>query len=173
MERKKSQEHLRNIVLTAVLAAMVYVLTAFVKIPTPQGYIHIGDGIIYLAAALLPTPYAMAAGASGAGMSDYLSGYAMWVLPTMIIKALSASLFTASRPTVINRHNGIALLPAVTVSVVGYYFASVILYGDWGAALAAVPTNCIQGTASAALFFCLGLSLDRLGLKKRLLASAC
>ena len=43
MERKKRSEHLRYLVLTAIFAAMVYVLTAFVKIPTHQGYIHVGD----------------------------------------------------------------------------------------------------------------------------------
>ena len=89
MQRKRNNDGIKYLVLTAVLAAMVYVLTAFVRIPTHQGYIHVGDGIIYLAAALLPMPYAMLCGAVGAGLSDYLAGYAIWVLPTVIIKALS------------------------------------------------------------------------------------
>lgn len=170
MERKKSQEHLRNLVLTAVFAAMVYVLTAFLKIPTHQGYIHVGDGIIYLAAAILPTPYAMAAGAIGAGLSDYLSGYAMWVLPTMIIKAVTAAVFTYKKDTIVHVRNIIALVPAILICVGGYYFASVILYGDWGAALADVPTNFIQGISSSALFIFLGLALDRMDFKKRFLS---
>ena len=73
MERNKQQEHLKYLVLAAIFSAMVYVLTAFVRIPTHQGYIHVGDGIIYIAAALLPLPYAMLTGAIGAGLSDYLS----------------------------------------------------------------------------------------------------
>ena len=51
MQRKRNNDGIKYLVLTAVLAAMVYVLTAFVRIPTHQGYIHVGDGIIYLAAA--------------------------------------------------------------------------------------------------------------------------
>ena len=86
MERSKRSEHLRYLVLTAIFSAMVYVLTSFVRIPTHQGYIHVGDGMIYLAAAMLPWPYAMLTGAIGAGMSDYLAGYPLWVLPTIIIK---------------------------------------------------------------------------------------
>ena len=45
------QENIKNMAITAMFAAMVYVLTAFVHIPTHQGYVHVGDGIIYLSAA--------------------------------------------------------------------------------------------------------------------------
>lgn len=169
MERKKEQEHLKYLVLSAIFCAMVYVLTAFVRIPTHQGYIHVGDGIIYIAAALLPLPYAVLTGAIGAGLSDYLSGYPMWVLPTVIIKALTVLSFSHSKATIINKRNIIALLPAFILCVGGYYFSAAILYGDWGVALIDIPTNCIQSAASAALFIFLGLSLDKAGFKKRFL----
>ncbi len=170
MDRKKNQEHLKNVVLAAMFGAMVYVLTAFLKIPTHQGYIHIGDGMIYLAAALLPFPYAMAAGAVGAGLSDFLSGYTMWVLPTAVIKAVTVFAFTRKKETIINTRNLIGIVPAIIICVAGYYFASVILYGDFGAALADIPTNCIQGVGSAVLFVFLGFALDRMEFKKRFLA---
>lgn len=170
MERRKSQEHLQNLVLAAVLSSMVYVLTAFLKIPTHQGYIHIGDGIIYLAATVLPLPYAMAVGAVGAGLSDYLSGYAVWVLPTVIIKALTAAAFTVKKDNIINARNIIGIVPAAVICVAGYYIASVILYGDFGAALSDVPTNIVQSVSSAALFIFLGLALDRMDFKKRFLS---
>ncbi len=170
MERKKRQEHLKNMVLTAMFAAMVYVLTAFLKIPTHQGYIHVGDGMIYLAAALLPTPYAMAAGALGAGLSDYLSGYPMWVLPTVIIKALTVLAFSRKNEKIIHPRNLIGMAPAVLFCVGGYYLASAVMYGDFGVALADVPTNIIQGVASSVLFVLLGLALDRMEFKKRFIA---
>ncbi len=168
MDRTRRSVHLKNVVLTAVFAAIVYVLTAFLKVPTHQGYIHIGDGVIMLAAALLPMPYAMAAGAIGAGLSDFLSGYAMWVLPTVIIKVLTAAVFTSRKNTIINKRNMIAVVPAFIICVAGYYLASAVLYGDLAVALADVPTNCIQSGASLALFVFLGLSLDKVGFKKRL-----
>lgn len=169
MQRTKVQEHLKNMILTALFAAMVYVVTAFVKIPTHQGYIHIGDGIIYIAAALLPAPYAMAAGAIGGGLSDYLSGYAVWVLPTVLIKAAQAALFTSKRATVMNRRNITAIILAAFVCIGGYYLAGGIMYGNFAAALADVPTNLIQSTASAALFVFLGVVLDRMDFKKHIL----
>lgn len=169
MERRKKQEHLKNLVLAAIFAAMVYVLTAFLKIPTHQGYIHVGDGIIYLAASLLPLPYAMAAGAVGAGLSDYLSGYPMWVLPTIVIKMLTVVAFTYHKETIVNKRNLLALLPAAVLCVGGYYLASAMLYGDFGAAVADVPTNLIQSAASSALFVFLGVALDKMSFKKRFL----
>lgn len=167
MERKRKQEHLKNLMLAAIFAAMVYVLTSFLKIPTHQGYIHVGDGIIYLAAALLPWPYAMAAGAIGAGLSDYLSGYPMWILPTVIIKVLTVVAFTNHRDTIINKRNMFAMIPAAVLCVGGYYLASAILYGDFGAAVADIPTNFIQSISSGALFVFLGLALDKMSFKKR------
>lgn len=172
MQRKRNNDGIKYLVLTAVLAAMVYVLTAFVRIPTHQGYIHVGDGIIYLAAALLPMPYAMLCGAVGAGLSDYLAGYAIWVLPTVIIKALSVVAFSKNNANIITKRNIAALIPGALLCVGGYYFSAVIIYGDWAAALTDIPTNCIQTAASAALFVFLGLSLDRMSFKKRFFSDA-
>ena len=174
MERKKSQEHLKNLILAALFAAMVYIMTAFVHIPTHQGYVHIGDGIIYLAAALLPTPYAIGSAAVGAGLSDYLSGYPHWVLPTMIIKALTAAVFTHKKETIINKRNLIGIAPAIIICVGGYFLAGALLKWVAGSdlssamivSLADIPSNIIQGVGSAVLFVLLGTALDKSGVKR-------
>lgn len=64
---KNSTKHIQLLCVTGLFAAMIYVLTAWLHIPTGAGYTHAGDGLIYLAASMLPTPYARAAGAIGAG----------------------------------------------------------------------------------------------------------
>jgi len=166
MQRTKTREHLKNMLLTALFGAMVYVVTAFVRIPTHQGYIHVGDGIIYIAASILPLPYAMAAGAIGGGMSDYLSGYAAWVLPTVVIKAAQAALFRSNRSKIVTKRNITALVLASFVCIGGYYLAGGIMYGDFLTALSDVPTNFIQSMASAVLFVFLGNVLDRMDFKK-------
>ena len=78
--------------MTGLFAAMIYVLTAWLHIPTGAGYTHAGDGLIYLAASMLPTPYAMAAGAIGAGLADGLSGFVVWLPGTIVIKGYNCSL---------------------------------------------------------------------------------
>ncbi len=166
MERKKSQEHLKNVLMTALFAAMIYVVTSFVKIPTYQGYIHIGDGIMYLAAALLPAPYSIAAAAIGGGLADYLSGFAVWVLPTVLIKSAEAAMFTSKENKIVNRHNIIAVILSSVVCVAGYYLAEGILYGNFVSALASIPTNLIQAVGSAVLFIFVGMSLDKTDIRK-------
>ena len=62
----------KRLVITAIMAAMVTLMTAYIcHVPTGinEGYIHFGDALIYIAAAILPAPYAMAAGAIGGGMA--------------------------------------------------------------------------------------------------------
>ena len=166
MERRKSQEHLKYIMITALFAAMIYVVTSFVKIPTYQGYIHVGDGMMYLAAALLPAPYAIAAAAIGGGMADYLSGFAVWVLPTVLIKSAEAALFTSKNSKTVCKHNIIAVILSSVVCIGGYYLAEGLIYGNFTAALASIPTNLIQVIGSAVLFVFLGMSLDKTGFKK-------
>ncbi len=51
-------EKLRLLVTTGLFAALIYVFTAYLHIPSGAGYTHAGDGLIYLAACILPTPYA-------------------------------------------------------------------------------------------------------------------
>ena len=90
--RKKNT---RLLCVAAIFTALVFVVTAYLHIPTNNGYIHVGDGIIYLAACLLPWPYAIAVGACGALLADCLTGFAVWAPASVIIKALTALLFTA------------------------------------------------------------------------------
>ena len=64
---------MRYVTLTGLMAAMIALMTAYIcHIPTGinGGYIHFGDSLIYIAAALLPTPYAHASAAIGGGLAD-------------------------------------------------------------------------------------------------------
>ena len=87
----------RNVILVGLLAAMVGVATTFLHVPiVGGGYVHMGDTVIYLAAALLPTPYAMAAAAVGAGLADLLVA-PMWAPFTVVIKAAMVRLYGKAR----------------------------------------------------------------------------
>lgn len=79
-----------DITITAMMAALVFVGTYFFKFPTLFGYTHLGDCMIILTVCLFGTKKGAIAGAIGAGLSDLLGGYAVWVIPTMAFKALWA-----------------------------------------------------------------------------------
>ncbi len=162
----KSDIKLRYITLAGLFAALIALFTAYIlHIPAgPNGYIHLGDALIYLAAALLPTPYAMAAGAIGGGLADLLTA-PMWAPATVIIKILIVIPFTSKHNKLLAKRNLIAPVIAMLITIIGYYFAELILYGKETAFLVSVTSNSIQGLGSAAVFYILGAALDKAGIK--------
>lgn len=160
-----SHEKLRLMAKTAMMTALVCLLTATLHIPSGHGYIHLGDAMIYLAAALLPAPYAIFAAALGGGMADLISGYAMYILPTMIIKGLLAgtcSLIGGSRLCCLARI--ISALICCVITTVGYWITEVLLYqGDiWAQFWITLPGNLTQSIGSAVVFAVCAAALDRL-----------
>lgn len=86
------QSKIFTLVYTALLTALVFLATSIIKVPVPftNGYIHVGDSIIFIAALVLNWPYAAFAAGVGSALADYMGGYYYWVLPTLIIKAIMA-----------------------------------------------------------------------------------
>ena len=158
--------------MAGVFTALVFVVTAYLHIPTNNGYIHIGDGIIYLAACLLPWPYAMVVGAGGALLADCLTGFAIWAPASVIIKALTALLFSSKKDSIINFRNSIALLPAALLCAGGYYLYEVLLYGNFIVPLAGIPASLTQSVASSIIFVVAGLSLDKMKIKSGLIVGS-
>ena len=169
----------KNMLLAGLLGAMVLFTTAYIlhiPIGSSGGYIHLGDTMVYMAAALLPTPYAMAAAAIGGGLADVLSGAAAWALPTVIIKAIMVLPFTAKKPTFLCVRNLLAPLAAGAVGIGGYFVAECVLVrlagSTWAAAAvgaaASILPNGMQEIAGAVAFLALGAAMDRLGVKERL-----
>ena len=161
-------QSLRRLCQSAVLAAVIFVFTAYLHVPTFNGYTHIGDAFLFLAASLLPPGYAAAAGAVGAGLADLLSGYGVWAPATLFIKAATALFFTAKAPTLLCRRNCVALVPAYLLCAGGYYFYESVITGNFVAPAAGIIGYTIQIALSALVYVALGRALDRMGLKQRL-----
>lgn len=168
-----SGKKIRYIVLTGLFAALIYLFTSIFKIPTGNGYTHAGDGLIFLAASVLPMPYAMAAGAIGGALADALTSYYIWIPATIIIKAVTAMFFTSKKDTIINVRNLSGLISSLILCVVGYgFYEGTIMAGklSWQAiviAFAQTPFYCLQIAVSSVLYVILGISLDKLKLKKK------
>lgn len=166
MKRKS----LMSVVLAALFAALILLVTAYaLHIPTGlnEGYIHLGDTVIYVAASLLPLPYGMAAAALGGALADILSGAVVWAPFTAAIKALMVLPFTSRRATLFCHRNGWAVGVAGLIGVAGYFVSGTVLYG-FGAAVVEILPNLIQEAAGGALYVVLALALDRAKIKNRL-----
>lgn len=144
----------------ALIAAIIFVMTSFLKLPTATGYVHLGDAAVCLAAVLLPQPLALVTAALGAGLADLAAGYPMWILPTAIIKAAMTLSFTSKKEKLLSTRNFIALGAAVIINAAGYYLAGSIIYGDFAVSLSEIPTNLLQGACGAVLCALLCAFLD-------------
>lgn len=186
MKRNRQTRFLQQIVLASLFAAMTTVLTFYIKIPAHNGYIHLGDSMIYLAASFLPTPLAMICAGLGGMLADALGGYTLYMLPTFIIKALLVLPFNRKSDKILTKRNTFALLIASFITIVGYYVAEVVLvsvsatngFGHfceyifssvaWSSALYCIPGNIIQAVGSAIIFILLGAALDKIKIKDKI-----
>lgn len=149
---------------TAAFAAIICLSIAFIpSIPAGNGYIHVGDSVIYLAASVLPFPFGLAAASIGGAMADLMKGYVAYVLPTAIIKPLNALCFlpAATGGRIITVRSIAASVLSGLVTVIGYYLTEVVLYGNPAAQLATLPANAVQAGASCLIFILIGLALDK------------
>ena len=163
----KPKEHIKSIVFTALFAAMITVMTAYVcHIQTATGYIHFGDGLIFLAACFLPKGYGVAAAAIGGGVADLLT-YPSWTLPTIIIKGLMALPFSNKSTKILTARNLISMGIAVVINTVGYFVAGAIFAGNFTTPIADIPSSLIQDAGSIVIFVVVAFALEKTGLKKQ------
>ena len=175
--KTKHSEHTLHIVIAAMFAAMIAVMTAYVQIKTPTGgYVHLGDSMIYLAASFLPLPYAMAAAAVGGGIADLLV-YPETIIYTVVIKALNAVFFSSKSDKILTKRNAIMTIPSGLVTVIGYSISKLIrqlLLGNTMQValidgIRKIPENSIQAVASAIIFILVATAFDKADIKKRML----
>jgi uncharacterized membrane protein len=164
----------RQIVMTAMFAALTLLATFIIKIQTPTfGYIHLGDAFVLLSGFFLgPFLGGLAAGI-GSALSDLLGGYAIWVPGTFAIKyftAFVAAFVFGALTKKGTRKNfrvpGIVLSGVIgeIVMVAGYFFYNVVIIGAteggfgaagvgaaFSASLAEVPFNIVQGVVGIVL----------------------
>lgn len=142
----------QKIVISSLFAALICVATMLIKIPSPlKGYINLGDGIVLLAAWILPLPYGLVAAGLGSALADLFSGYVAYAPATFIIKALMAvvayscyALFVKKAKSMVSRvFSGIL---SEFVMILGYFLFEGVLYG-FVPSLVNIPANAVQAVA--------------------------
>ncbi len=130
-----------------------------------------GDSFLYLAASLLPAPFAVAAGGIGEALSDLLTGGAVYAIPTIAIKCAMVLCFTSAGKKIVIKRNIAAAVFAGLICIAGYYFTEVILYRSLISPLVNIPANLIQAGSSAAIYLMIGNAFDRLNIRSRLISA--
>ncbi|NLO49202.1 MAG: ECF transporter S component [Clostridiales bacterium] len=141
----------RKITLSAITAAIVFVVTWTIRIPVPAtsgGYINFGDIVIYLSAFLLGGPSAGAAAAVGSALADAAGGAAMYIPATFVIKGimgLVSGLMTVKKTF---RSYALACIISGAVMAAGYGLYELLLF-NFAYVIASFPFNMIQWVGSA------------------------
>jgi uncharacterized membrane protein len=141
----------KKIVFAALMAALTYVATTIIKIPSPtNGYIHLGDGLVFLSGVLLGPLYGGLAAGIGSMFVDLLSGYTVYVLGTFIIKMLAAmacgflSKYLVGTVKKIVPRTIVSSLAGAFIIVIGYFLYESIYIGYGFAAASGIPGNIAQ-----------------------------
>ena len=166
-KQRKNTTH--QIVMTALLAALVCVATMLIKVPSPlKGYLNLGDGIVLLCGWFLSPAYGFLAAGIGSGLADLFAGYVVYMPVTFAIKGLMAVVAYYGFKQLHKRMAGIpariiAGIAAELLMILGYYLFEGVLYG-FGAAIVNVPANAVQGIAGIILGTALGKVFEKTNL---------
>lgn len=164
----RESKKLRLLCLAALFAGAIAVTTAYLlHIPIPTGgYIHLGDALIYLAACLLPAPYAVGAAMVGPGWRICSPRPCGWS-PRCSSRPGGPPVYQPG-PRLLCPRNGAALLLACLLSPAAYGLAACLLLGGVNAFWPQFLGTLVQAVGSGAVFTVLALALDRAGGKARL-----
>ena len=153
-----SDKKIRKLVVSALMAALTYVATMVIQIPSPMnGYVNLGDCFVLLSGWLLGPWYGGAAAGIGSMLTDLLYGYGYYAPGTFIIKGLDA-LVAALIFNAMGRTNVAAIVSGVVgefIMVVGYFAYAGLLLGKGIGAAASIPGNLVQAAMGLVIGFVL------------------
>ncbi len=158
-------EKTNKLVMTALMMCMIIVLTMFVKVPIPltQGYVHLGDAMIFISVMLLGWKYGAAASAIGSAMADIFCGVAMWAPWTLVIKFIMAlvmgKILEYGGTSISKIREIIAMALGGLLMTAGYFVAEGIMYGNWAVAALGIPWNVGQFAVGMVIAVALSVAL--------------
>jgi len=160
-----------NMVLNALMIALVCIGTMIIQIPMPStnGYVNIGDSMIFVTSIVFGPVSGMIAGGIGSSLADILSGYSQWAIFTLIIKGLEGYIVGAIvRKSATKGKSMIASIIGSIIMISGYYLAGGILEGSFIVSLHSIPGNVVQGIASILIGVPLAISLSKIPYFKKI-----
>jgi uncharacterized membrane protein len=142
-----------DLVITAMLVALVFLSTFFLNIKLPisvnGGLVHLGTAMLFIASILFGPKKGALAGAIGMGLFDIMGGWLLWAPITIVARGLQG--FIVGKIAWSNGRKGSSLALNVTATIVSipfmiavYYFGEVIIYGNWIVPLTSIPGDLLQ-----------------------------
>ena len=146
-EKQRPAFTARELCLTAVMTALVFLATFVPHIPIPLGYAHLGDAVIFLLAMLAGRRDACFAACIGSALSDVLGGFLLWAAPTLLIKFFMVVIVCriAGRADAGRTRIAAAFLASSVFMAAAYTAFGAALYASVAAGLASAPGLLMEG----------------------------
>ncbi len=160
----------RDMVITALLIALVFVATSFIKLRLPfapnGGLIHMGNSMLFTAALVFGPRKGAAAGAFGMALFDLLSEWVVWAPFTFVVRGVMG--YIIGKIAYANHKSGkswaynlLGILMGTLWMLAGYYTTEVILYKNWLQPLTSIPGNLIQAAIGTLIALPLSAALKK------------
>ncbi len=154
------------LVVAALMAAFTCVATMSIRIPSPTlGYVHPGDCLVLLCGVILGPVTGFLSAGIGSMFADILSGYAIYAIPTLIIKGVTACIaalifrklkqiwktkqtflfIAAAIPAEINMIAGYFINKIIQTMFLAGSYSGELLAAGFTSALSGIFSNCMQG----------------------------
>ena len=146
-----NDRHIRLLTTAGILSAAIFLLTAFVRIPIPAGYLNLGDAGVFLVAMLLPAGYAALCAGVGSALAD-LIGFPLYAPITLVVKGLTALTFALLWRKLPGKLRYLAFL-AVLIVPLGYFLFELVVFKNY--AWVDLPLNLLQAAVGAGLAWAL------------------
>ena len=149
-------EKTNTIVMTAMMICLILLTTYIFKIPTPfQGYVHLGDAMIFLSVLILGKKNGAVAAAFGSALSDLMGGYVIYAPWTFVIKGLMAFVMGVFIEAMLRRgahrldgHHAAKIAGVPLIEIVGMLIAGLVMVLGYGVADAVIAGNVMTGILS-------------------------
>ena len=147
------KESTKQLSLSAVMLASVFVVTRFIQIPIPLGYFNVGNSVILLFCLLLNSPYGIAASSIGSALADLMS-YPVYTVPTLLIKALMPWTFMKLDKMLPQKtyFSVVSAALATLIPLFGYTITGGLIYGSIISGIAQFPGLLLEYTANLVIF---------------------
>ena len=140
MSSNSSDIRTNRLVFTSLMTCLVLIGTLLFRIPVPmtQGYVHLGDAMIYIAVLILGKKQGAFAAALGSSLGDVLGGFAFWAPWSFIIKFAMAY---AAGSLIEKTSKVFSMTAGGLIMCAGYLIAERVMYGSWALAAVGLPWN--------------------------------
>lgn len=153
----------KTITKLSILTAITVLMTTIISIPIVggNGYVNLGDMVIFVSAMLLGGGPAFIVGGLGSFLADMILGYGIYAPASFIIKGLEGFIAgSLLKKGLGKKHPLFATIVGGIWMAFGYYIFETILYGAKGA-IVSLPANLIQGGLGAGVSILVFKALER------------